>query len=55
MLAALASQQASASDFENLPDWAKRIIARIQKPPPLDFSENYSDVPATQVEVDDLS
>ena len=44
MLAALASLETD-HDMEELPEWAIKIIVRINQPPPLDFENDYRDTP----------
>ena len=51
MLAALASLVFD-HDMEELPDWAMRIIVRINQPPTLNFENDYRD---TQVIDEDKS
>lgn len=51
MFAAMASLKTS-KDNENLPSWAKRIITRIQQPPPLNFDLQYASLPDDEEDVE---
>ena len=44
MLAALASLETD-HDLEELPEWAIKIIVRINQPPPLHFENDYRETP----------
>ena len=43
------------SSMDDLPDWAKRVVAKIREPPLLDFTSDYMDVKADTEVVEQLN